>query len=532
MKVLSNLKSKFLSLPKPLIKGIQYFCLFILILILYELFYSLGKEPNDDFQTLRTLMIIPPIICFGVGCYLKGKNKLNIKNLTTLILIAGFALRIGYAFYTGVNSRQHDVEMGSFDNPNYNGHGHFSYIYIIYSTGKLPSQIEWQFYHPPLWHSLVALFMHIMHLFHPGYSPVRLFEEGIVVSSYVGCMTLIGFKELLFNAFQSEDVSLKNKNNIIIYIVLSLLAFHSQFFIMSSWMNNEGLSFMFSVFSLNYAIKFHNNKKTSDALLCGLMLGLGVNSKISSALIALPIGIILIYDLVNEYKKKNYKKISLQALSFILIVAPIATWFSIRNIIKFGVNSLGVPGIDPYTSSLGVIKYSYWQRFGIPNLFKSFNESTYCILRPNSNNYLDYNVWAYTLKCSVFGEYTYWHGDIFANILLIFNTLISTLSLICIIYTLIKSIKENNEYKKIDFIMLVIHVMCILSYVAFQILYPVTCTQDFRYMTLVLLPGAYFIARTYNLINDKKQGNVIKIIMSIIIIGFISFSILYFCSCR
>ncbi len=509
-------------------KAIFFIGLFFVILISYELFYKLGRASTDNLQTIRTLMIIIPILCFGLGCYLKGKNKLNVKTLCFLILLAGFSMRIGYAFYTGVNTRQHDVEMFNGSELNLNGHGHFSYIYTIFSTGKLPSKIEWQFYHPPLWHSLVALFMKVMQLIHPSYNVEQLFNESIVVSSYVACLTLYGFKELLFTIFyQKDENDLKFKNNIIIVLCFFLLAFHSQFFVMAGWMNNEGLAFLFMAFSLLYGIKFHINRKFSDIILCALMLGLGATSKISAALICLPLGFIFLMDLIDDLKQKKYN-ILLKALVFIVIVLPIATWFPIRNLIKFNDPSISVPGIDPYNNSLGVVQYSYWQRFGIPNIFKGINESVFCILRPNENAYQDYNVWMYTFKCSVFGEYNYWQGDIFAYFLLVFNILISLFSLFCMFYVFIKERKEKGLIKIINIAMIIIFIMSIISYIIFQILYPVTCTQDFRYMTLILLPGTYFVAKYYTLSKYK----IMRIITLSLIIGFVAFSILYFISCR
>ena len=522
---------------KPILKKtIGFILLFLLILFCFENFYYIGGRDvfSENFQTIRTLMLIVPIFSLAYGCYLKGNGKLNIKNLTFLLMITGFSLRVGYAFYTGVASRQHDVEMYNGSQLNLNGAGHFSYIYTIFSTGKLPEEIRWQFYHPPLWHATIALFMKIMQIFHPSYGVAKLFEESIVVSAFVGCVTLYAFKDLLFILFNEDkqDISLKNKNNILIAIVFSLLTFHSQFFIMSSWMNNESMAFMFMLLTLIYGIKFHKRRKWSDIILCGLMLGLGATSKVSVAIICIPLGVIFTYDFVEEIKQKHLKSITLKALTFVAICLPISTWFVIRNIILFGNPSIGVPGIDPNTSSLGVIKYSFWQRFGIPNLFKGINESVFCILRPNANGYLDYNVWLYTFKCSVFGEYSYWQGELFAKILLFFNILLALFSLFCMVFINIKD-RKNKEFLKINIVMDIIYVINIFSYIVFQILYPVTCTQDFRYMTMILLPGTYFVGKYFiSLGSERTKNRLMKFTTLFLCIGFMISSTLYFISIR
>ena len=81
-----------------LTKSIAFALLFIFIWVLYDIFVPLSKVGTDAFQTIRTLMIISPVICFGIGCYLKGKNKLSIETFALLIMIAGLSMRIGYAF--------------------------------------------------------------------------------------------------------------------------------------------------------------------------------------------------------------------------------------------------------------------------------------------------------------------------------------------------------------------------------------------------------------------------------------------------
>ncbi len=511
-------------------KTLGFILLFFIILILYEIFYDLGRGPNDDLQTIRTLMVIVPFISLGIGAYLKGKGKLNIKTLCFLLMITGFAMRIGYAFYSGVNTRQHDVEMGSFDNLNLNGQGHFSYIYILYSTGKLPEEIRWQFYHPPLWHALIASFMHVLHFFHSSYGVSELFEESIVVASFVSCITLYGIKELLFTMLNKDnDYNLNKKNNIIIAIALGLISLHSQFFIMAAWMNNEGLAFMFTVFALLYAFKFHNDKKYIDVILCAIMIGLGVSSKVSAALICLPIGIIFLIDLITQTKEKKYN-IYLKGLVFILICFPLASWFPIRNIIKFGAESISVPVVNP-NGPLGVIQYSFIDRFGFANPFKEFNESIFCQLQKQDTTQ-DYNVWIYTLKCSIFGEYSYWHGDFFANCLYLFNIFIAPFSFISMFIVTIKDLVKKDKEIFVDLIMCVVFIMCIASYIFFQIQHPVTCTQDFRYMTLILIPGTYFIAKCYVNISNNKFKKVFKPLILFLVIGFMASSFLYFISCR
>lgn len=506
----------FFNKHKYLETFVKFFLFFLFLWVSYDILIYLSRINNDNLQTIRTMMIIPLIYCFSKACYLKGKNELTDEKLAYLIMIVGFTLRIGYAFYTGSDCRQHDVEMYNGNQLNINGQGHFSYTYIIYSTGRLPTEIKWQFYHPPLWHALCALFMHIYGFVERVNDVAILYDANIILSSFVSCLTLFYFKKIIFSL---------SDNKIFRVISFLLLACYPQFFIMAGWINNEGLAFMFMIISLYYGLVFHKNRSWVSIILCGITLGCGAMSKVSSALICAPLLFIFLYDFIIDLKNHKAKKTIIQGISFIGIVAPISLWFIIRNIVKFGITSIGVPGIDP-SSSLGVINYSYWQRFGIPNLF-NLNENIWCILRPNDNGYLDYNVWLYTLKCSIFGEYSYWQGEIFAYILLICNILFSLLTIFCICYVIIKEFKNFN-----NILMLIIFVITLISYIIFQILYPVTCTQDFRYMTLIILPVCYFVGKFFVYEFKSKWANCLKYISLSLVLCFCLSSILFYISCR
>ena len=514
-----NFKNKF----QVLFKLIWMTLLFLVILLAYEILVPLAHQPDNNGQVIRTAMIIIPTICLGIGCYLKGRGKLTIEIAALLVMISGFALRMGYAFYSGANTRQHDVEMYNNVGLNINGAGHFSYTYIIYSTWSLPSKIEWQFYHPPLWHSLVAIWMHIYSFFSGVKDVAILYNAGMIVSSFVGCLTLYGFKKIIFEV---------TNNNTIRFISLLLLAFHSQFFIVSGWMNNDGLALLFMVFAIYYAIKFYKDDKWSSLILCAFMIGLGMMSKFNVALICLPIAPLFIIKFINSFKDKTVNKIVIKYLSFIGIIIPLGFWFIIRNVLTYGITSIGVPRMDPYQTAMGVIKYNIWERFGLFNPFDWANKSIYCHVWPTQEGYLDYNVWLYTAKCSIFGEYSYWQGDLYASTLLLLNMIMMALTIIAIIFVYIKQRKEKDRI--MEHIMLLIFGVSIVAYIIFQIGYPVTCTQDFRYMTIILLPGVYFIAKAYQLI-EKKEHFIYKIISTstlMVIVLFAMMSMLTFVSVR
>jgi 4-amino-4-deoxy-L-arabinose transferase-like glycosyltransferase len=516
--MVTKLKKVYFSLKNnTLFKQIlSWIILFLVIWISFDLLTYISNFSSNNLQIFRSVMALLLCVIFVIIAYKKGKNTLTTDHLITLIILAGFVLRIGYAFYTGPSSRQHDVEMYTYINNewvlNINGIGHF--------TGKLPDTITWQFYHPPLWHALIALWMHIYSFFENTKDVATLYSSGMIVSSFVSCLTLYGFKKIIYSLSSNDKVKI---------IFMILFAFHSQFFIMAGWMNNEGLAFFFMIYSLYYGIKFYQERKWKNIILCAIMLGLGAMSKVSVAVICVPLALMFITAWYHDIKNKIGVKTFVKYVAFICIVAPLSLWFLTRNYLKFGITSISVPGVDPYTSSMGVVSYSIWQRFGLFNPANLF-QSTYCILRPNANGYMDYNVWLYTLKCSVLGEYSYWQDDLFSTLLIFFNLMIIIFSLFTMVYVVIK--ERKTSYLKLNILLLSIYFVSLIAYIIFQILYPVTCTQDFRYMTLILLPGIYFIAKYYSSLKDNKASKVMRIITLVLVIGFSISSILTFISLR
>lgn len=491
--------------------------IFLLIWISFDICEGFRAIPYDNASSVHAFMAVGILFTIGYFFYLVGKKETSSK-IWTLIFIAGAIMRVGYAFYTGPAIRQHDVEMyyGNWQ-LNLNGSGHFSYIYQLYSTWKLPSTMNWQFYHPPLWHFLVAVFLHIYGAIEGVSDFAILFRSSMIVSSFVGVITLYVMRLLL------EEIT---ENKKVRFWAFVLLAFHPQFFIMSGWVNNDGLALLLSLVALLYAIRFYKKKSWKNAIVCAISFGLAVCTKVSSGMIAIPLAIFLFVSMRQEFKEKRGLRVSLQAASFVGIALLLGGWFPLRTYLKFGIAALSVPGLDPNTNAMSLISYSFWQRFGLSFPFARLNDSIFCILRPNESGYLDYNAIFYTWKCAIFGEYSFYAARPFAVLLYLSHLLLSIFSIFAIVWVMVKERKKPNGIYRIA--MLVIFVAQWIAYFIFQILYPMTCTQDFRYLTLILLPGAYFVAKFMENIETEKYGKWVQKGVALCLICFACFSTIFY----
>lgn len=501
---------------KNVVKKVCFFVLlFCVIWASWSIFVPLAHQASDNLQTIRTVMIVPIVGAIGALFYFVGKRTLTLSKFMIIMMVIGCTLRIGYAFYTGSNTRQHDVEMYSGSSLNLNGYGHFSYIYTIYSTWHLPTVMEWQFYHPPLWHSFAAIWMHVEEAFTSNHDVAFLFQSVEILSSYFACITLYFLSKLSIRLV---------KNKYAAGMMIFFLALFPQFIVMAGWVNNDGCAFMFSVIALFFAVRYLDNRNWVNIICSGIALGCAGMSKVSSALVAIPMLVIFIKSIIDAKKDHTAKKTLIHGAVFIIIVLVLAGWFLLRNAIKFGVVSLGVPSLDP-SSDMCVSSYSFAERF-ILIPFNHLNDDLFCILHPTSSGYLDYNVWIYTFKCALFGEYSYWQGMMFGYIGLYSNIALVALIIFAVIYMFIREVKTEHFFMNLT--MLITFVSVIVAYVIFQILYPFTCTQDFRYMVLILVPAGYFLARLYIRIKGKKRAIPFYIITLIFLVN----SILFYLSCR
>ena len=314
------------------------FLLTTLLFLLVKPLYSV--ERNGVVAQAITACVIGGTVFIGI--FLASEKKLTARRFVVLVLVAGLALRIGYMLYTPASVRQHDTFTKNFD-------GHEAYAWTIFSTGKLPSSNAYQFYHPPLNALLQAGFMHFMEGLSDGLS--ELFSLGdcfpekflagcpeyieaeryflysscqilSVLYSFVACVTMLKILRLL---------DIRGKSAMLLSAFVVLYPRNIQF---SGMLNNDGVSYMFAILALYFALKWWKREKSfGNILACGLCVGLGMMSKLSSATVCLPIAGIFIWEFVGSVKR-NGGALSLQKLFaeygvFLLVCEPLGLWFEV-----------------------------------------------------------------------------------------------------------------------------------------------------------------------------------------------------------
>ena len=438
------------------------------------------------------------------------ENKLNINDInrwklsTYFMMFIGLVVRLVYVLNTSVFVRNHDVGVYTSLYDGQINPGHLGYIEYIVKFGRLP-QINpfdlFSYYHPPLHHLLGALVVKVSLLL--GLSYETAFENIQLFTVLIGVLCLIlAYKIILF--FSSD--------NIHTFLGMLLMIFHPSMIYMSGYVNNDMLTLLFELMCIYCTLRWINksdeDRTLKDLIYMALSIGLGMCVKISVVLFAFPMGVVMLMYLFRVFKDekanntsaestlKQYKntiKIIKDYIIFGIISMGLGLSWTIRNLVKFHQK----PGIASATPE--DIKYmgewSILRRLTIPYNF----EFKY----PFFNEYgsVSSNIWDIMFKTSLFGEMRPDISDFMlvicraGLIISIFGFIVLTL-LSVIKYAgiiLNRGIKKRissevvNNKKEVGVFLLTGFLAVILSYVAFTIKYPYTCSCDFRYIIVILM---------------------------------------------
>ena len=445
------------------------------ILELYIYFFV----PNINRISITFLFVIY-IILYSI---INGKKHFK-NNLFYLIFGLGVFLRTIYIIDTGISTRQHDVL-------SLQSNGHLKYIYILFQTNKLPYTNHWQFYHPPFWHILAALFLKFSNLF--GIVGNRAFE-GIQILPLI-------FTSIIMIIVDKINIKLKIKNRYR-YLIDLMIAVHPTLLFLSGSINNDCLLLLMEVLVIYLAIIWYENDSTKNTVVLALTTGLCVMTKANGAIMAIPL-LYVFFKKYQKYYRNNDTKYASKLLLFGVISLPIGLWFQIRNMILFGRNIVPIPGGNPFLGN-----YSFIERFLLIDLKQSL---------AFAYQVQDYNLPAFLLKTSLFGEYKFNNIGIMHYAMIFLAILLMIIFVICIL----KYLLSNNKKIEIN-ILLITLITSLTSMLFFNIKMPYVCSMDFRYITITLLSFVVILGYMFDKLKYKK---IVELICAL----FITSSIIFIC---
>ena len=121
-------------------------------------------------------------------------------------------------------------------------------------------------------------------------------------------------------------------------LVITVMAFHPTFIILAGSINNDILMIFLEFVIIIRLIKWKQKPSYPNIIFLAIATGLAVMSKISAAIMAIPIIYTFLHVYKLEYEKDEKiinKKWITQMLIFGAISLPIGLWHSVRNYMLF-----------------------------------------------------------------------------------------------------------------------------------------------------------------------------------------------------
>ncbi len=545
-------KKSHTKVKRYLIETGVYTAIFILTTILFLWGKPLIKSMNVGMAAQSFIMI--SLVAIGcVAVYMAIEKKLTTRRILLLMLLAGLALRIGYMLYTPASTRQHDVYSSSYT-------GHEGYAWTIFTTHKLPTTNQWQFYHPPMNALMQAGFMRFMNALtgvfdeiftwfgRDGYFPraflynkpneiadgmrYYLYQTCQILAVMYACITCVTLVKTIWLFGFSDRTKL---------IMAAFVIFFPRHIAFSGLLNNDPISYMFSMLALYHAVKWWKGGKSVGRMIaCAVFLGLGMMSKLSSATIALPIAGIFIYEFILSLRKKegalSIKKVVLQYGGFLLLCAPLGLWFQIYANVRFDQAFGYVPG--NLTKRLYTGDYSFFERFIFPFDLSEFFGSIYCV--PFEGNYWLFN---FSLRSALFSESKYGSGEGFAVTSIVLAYLAAIMLFVALIWSVVRYFKAKKQGRnllketnvtlsELLFVLLLVQSQ-VLSEIYFYISAPYACTMDFRYIMPLILGIAFLIGYTNKILvaDGGKAALVINRLVILLSMALLVSMSMFYCAC-
>ncbi len=419
------------------------------------------------------LVILPLLAVVGIFAI---RNKWSDRYAAMLLIAMGFCMRIGYVLVTPCTIRQHDVL--SFEN----NEGHAGYITYLYENGHLPDfdvRELWQFYHPPLHHSIAAAWMKL--LTQCGIPYAYAGESVQLLTLAYSCLCMVIFYRILRH-FDLKGAAMA--------IPLGIVAFHPTFIILAGSINNDMLSITFMLAAILLTLKWYRSPTLPNILKLALAIGLGMLTKLSVWMAAPAAAVVFLIVLIR--RRSETKKFIGQFAAFGAVCIPLGLGWGIRNLVKWGVPLTYVPKLSE-NSAQYVGDHPVWQR-----LFDFSPKQwlyVYDCFEMYGQAYDEYNPLIGLFKTAMFDELInadYYPGiTFFAELLFYSQILLAVLAFIAMVQVCRKRSSVIRLGETLP--LLLTAVIVFFSYYSFCLVYAHVCTQNIRYATPLIFIGCLFL---------------------------------------
>jgi len=429
-------------------------------------------------ESLRTSSYLFLIVCIAVTVVV-FRNDFP-KTAVFYTMLTGMLLKLSYVLYTPVWCRQHDViDFGA-------GEGHAAYIEYILANKSLPDfdpRSVWAFFQPPLHHIVSAFWMWIN---------IRLGLSENHVHKNVQILPLVYMCFLMLIVYLiCKELNMRKGGTIVTMLIVS---FHPIYILMSGSINNDALSVMLTVLAIYVSIIWYMYPTTGKIALLGLVIGLAMFAKLSSALIAPPVAILMFYKIKKDTGNLKHKakviSYALELAVFAVIVFPIGLFWTIRNKMLFDMPVNYIPDVGEAVERSGFF----------PTILDVGTRSPFLYMKSNGFEYDEYNLILATLKSSLFGEGDFGHMPFVITILGWILLVASVAVIIFQVTATVRTIfdKEAGPDNGIKIFLLSTVITFVVGYTAFALTGANLSAMDFRYSAAAVSVLSVFAGLWYD----------------------------------
>ena len=413
-------------------------------------------------------------------------NEMRRRMSSALIIAVGFWLKLCYVLCTNVNMRQHDEGWFS-DTEVATGHlGYISYLFTNHHLYQGDYCSMMQYCHPPLHHTICAVWMHIMEDIFRIERDTALetmqmltlfYSVSIVISAYY-----------IFRHFKLEGKAL--------YIPLMITSMHPCFTYLAALINNDALAWAFTMGAFLFTLRWYKEPSMKNIMKIALCIGLGMMSKLSAALIALPVAQVFLIVFVRKFKR-SWKELTKQFAAFGAVCVPLGMWFPLRGFIRWKIPLTYVQelpaGMDQEIK--GVSFFSRITNFDLEQVRNVFENWAYRDENGELAGMNETNPLIAILKNSVFGEFingVYFEGASLTLCKIFFwvSAAIAFAAFAAMIVTFVKD-RSIDEVQKL--FTGIFYAVLVGNLYSMSANYPLVCTMNFRYLMPTVVTGALFI---------------------------------------
>ncbi len=414
--------------------------------------FKIYAAPDDPLILSLCILLFAILLA---GTLLAIRPSVSAGKIPSMILIicSGTILRFFYVLSTTYNVRSYDWS------------GHAEYIrYILQNLAIPPATGGWQFYHPPLYYLLTALWSSLGWMM--GGDAARVVLDAQSFSLVLSLATLgVGcwIGRMLFD---------KKEDHLSLTLFCALIAFFPAIVYHAARVSNDVLLLLITFLAFALLLRWWRRPNRIDWCLASIVIGLGVLTK-NNALPLIPIAWGLAAMRRGFTSRERAKLVGISAL---ILIAVTGLLFLVRppfhDATLIG-NNLN-PRLLVSNSFDNLVTFNPWE----------------ILTHPYNNTWLDSArrqfFWEFFFRSAFFGEFS------MGLIPLAVTLLLSGIFLIpVVIFGFLRSFAARDD----DAIPLALTTVILLASILYlRIVSPYSPSQDFRYVPLLVVTlGAYIL---------------------------------------